>query len=106
MKALASFIRGSSPYEADKVKEQTRAIKNQASSVLLKLFPKGSDGDPSEARAEIWADWEKFSELAEKLSAVATDLETNASSEGQAKANFSKLAKICRDCHQQFRQKK
>jgi hypothetical protein len=51
---------------------------------LTGLFPDGSLGSPSEALPGIWADWERFSVLAQRLAAYAGALESAASNQRSA----------------------
>lgn len=41
---------------------------------MTELFPEGTGGAPSEARATVWTRWEEFSELAEQLGVYAEGL--------------------------------
>ena len=65
MKALARMMRGGDPYDADKVKVLAKQLGDHGSITLTKLFPEGSLQKPTEARLEIWENWERFSALAE-----------------------------------------
>lgn len=69
------------------------------------LFPKGSDQGKTEAKPEIWTDWEKFKEAAagagaaaEKLAAVART--GDAAATGDA---LKALGGACGNCHKPFR---
>ena len=81
MKALARMIRGGDPYDADKVKVLAKQLGDHGSITLTKLFPEGSLQKPTEARLEIWENWERFSALAEQLTDYAKALEEAADNE-------------------------
>ena len=67
VKALAPMMRGEIAYNAQAVRAGAEAIRTHSGEALTKLFPKGSAGKPSEAKAIIWDNWEEFSALAEQL---------------------------------------
>lgn len=75
MKALTPIMRGERDYDADAVRQGATQIRRHAGASMADLFPEGSDGEPSEARAEIWTNWDEFQGLAERLELLATGLE-------------------------------
>ncbi len=74
MKVLTPIMQGKAPYDAEKVRVEAESIGRHAGEALTRLFPEGSMGKPSEAKHEIWTDWEGFSDLAEQLHAYAEGL--------------------------------
>lgn len=69
------------------------------------LFPKGSDAGKTDAKPEIWADWEKFKEAAAATGAAAEKLATVAKT-GDASATGDALKALggtCGNCHKPFR---
>lgn len=74
MKTLTPMMRGQVEYDAAVVHNQARDISRHAGATLTKLFPEGSTDHPSEARLEIWQDWDAFSFLAEQLREAADGL--------------------------------
>ena len=81
MKALALMMRGRAPYDTEKVRSLARNLADHGSANLTKLYPEGSLHEPSEARPEIWIDWERFSGLAKQLTDYAKALEEAADNE-------------------------
>lgn len=75
VKTLSAMMRGETEFDAASVKEGARAIKSHAGGAMTSLFPEGTTEAPSEARAEIWTDWETFEALADQLETYATGLE-------------------------------
>ncbi len=61
------------------LKEAAGMIKMHAGSAMTDLFPEGSLEAPSEARPEIWTRWPEFTDYAEKLAALALELEQSTS---------------------------
>ena len=75
VKSLSAMMRGETKYDAGKIREGAAAIKSHAGSSLTDLFPEGSLPKASEAKSEIWTDWEEFSTLAKQLGVLADGLE-------------------------------
>ena len=75
VKALKGMMQGKAAYNADLVRKQSAVIKQHSGEALIKGFPEGSTQMPSEAKNEIWMDWERFSSLAEQLGTYAGALE-------------------------------
>lgn len=128
MKQLALLIRGKQPYQSGEIKKHALIIQNHGGEHLTMLFPNGSTDMPSEARPEIWKNWDEFSALAESLSDTAGAL-SKAGIQGASPTNdrvlgsksvveagqlsskspqvlFMELAKTCKSCHKSYRQKK
>ncbi len=74
MKVLTPMMRGQVEYDAAVVRERSEDISRHAGGALTRLFPKGSLDAPSEAKSEIWQDWEAFSALADQLRVMADGL--------------------------------
>ncbi len=74
VKSLSAMMRGDTEYDADAVKDGAAIIKSHAGETLTALFPEGSASDESEAKPEIWSDWESFSAYAKQLSVFADGL--------------------------------
>lgn len=75
MKSLSAMMRGEKTYDADAVRKGAAAIRSHSGEALTKLFPEHSIEGPSEAKPEIWTDWQAFSELSDQLGLFATGLE-------------------------------
>ena len=74
---------------------------------LTSLFPEGSDFGETEAKEEIWDNWEAFGKAA-KQSQQATANFAAAVAEGDAEkiaASHRQVGKACKACHEDFRQK-
>jgi cytochrome c556 len=133
VKVIAEMVRGKQPYDANAVKSNAMIIKSHSGPAMMKLFPQNSLQKASEARKEIWSNWNEFSELAMRLETLSKGLEiaadnglstanasktekkrtiSNGNSEQSTLATmpvdsiFNKLAKTCATCHEKFRLKK
>ena len=78
VKSLSAMMRGEVDYDAASVQAGALIIKSHAGKAMTSLFPEGTTEAPSEARAEIWTDWEAFEALASQLETYATGLESAA----------------------------
>lgn len=67
VKVIAAMMQGEVTYDADQVRTAAENIGSHAGSALTKLFPEGTNKKPSEAKAAIWANWDRFEVLAEDL---------------------------------------
>ncbi|MCK0170962.1 cytochrome c [Aliiroseovarius sp. S1123] len=74
MKVLTPMMQGKVDYDADVVRDRAGDISQHAGTTMTKLFPEGSTDAPSEAKLEIWQDWESFAALAEQLRVTADGL--------------------------------
>ncbi len=91
MKVIAGMIRGNQTYDANTLKSNAAVIKSHSGSAMMNLFPQNSLQKVSDARKEIWSNWEEFSELANRLETLATSLEIAADNGlSFAKASYTK----------------
>ena len=72
---------------------------------MIRYFPEGSDGAPSEASADIWLDPEGFKKAVTNFEIASLKL-INISKEkdfDKTVDSFRSLAGTCKGCHQKFR---
>lgn len=74
IKELAAMMRGEKVYEAKVVKAGAALIGKHSGDSMTGLFPKGSKHGPSEAREEIWTNWDEFEDLSNRLEIFAAGL--------------------------------
>ena len=74
VKTVAPMMRGETAYDAETVRDAARLFQQHAGESMTKLFPEGSDGKPSEAKPEIWTDWNSFAGLAAQLETFSAGL--------------------------------
>ena len=75
VRALKGLMEDEEGYDADAVREQAEIIKLKAGKAMTDQFPEGSLQEPTHAKAEIWSDWERFAELANRLETLSGGLE-------------------------------
>ncbi len=106
MKIIGDMAKGAVPFDAAKAAVAARDIEATAKEIP-DLFPEGTDGHPSEAKPEIWTQWDKFTRESEALGVAATDLV--AALEGGAdgwRDTFKGVVDACKACHKSFRVEK
>lgn len=75
VKTVAPMMRGETAYDAETVRDAARLFQQHAGESMTNLFPEGTGGMPSEAKDEVWTDWERFAALASQLEEYSEGLE-------------------------------
>ena len=75
------------------------------SKEMIKYFPEGSDGAPSEASADIWLDPDGFKKAVNNFELASLKLINSSKEKDFDKTvdSFRSLAGTCKGCHQKFR---
>jgi cytochrome c556 len=103
-KSLSPMFRGRLDWNVDTVVAKATYLRDYSGQALLDLFPEGSDGAGSDAKAAIWADWEDYSKIAFELEAAAAALVESAPMGMEAASNdFKAVSATCRACHMPYR---
>ena len=87
---IFAMIHGELPYNADVVRKAATEIKTTSGVHLVRMFPKGSGGKPSEATDAIWQNMDTFEHFAERLQGFASDVESNADKKPDGKVTLPK----------------
>lgn len=104
-RTLSNISRGRADFDLTAVVEAANAIAENSGQGFSDLFPEGSLDASSDAKAEIWQDWEKFSELSLSLESAAKNL-AGISSEDEFAAAYKQVSQTCGSCHRAFRAKR
>jgi cytochrome c556 len=104
MGAMAQIVRGKVDYP-DQLLVHARALNSIAQNIDM-LFPEGSDFGETDAKEEIWSNWDKFKQAAERLSTETQAFVKAVESKDQSaiNKNFKELGEACKTCHKKFRQ--
>lgn len=110
-KAIGQMIHGKAEYDPEKVRLAARAIAKSGGKAMTAMFPENSIKGPSEARPEIWTNWDRFVAMALSLKTTAQALADGADNpmDGEEAAPdklFAAMAGTCKACHKEFRIKK
>lgn len=74
MKTVSDMFKDKIPYEPVQVRVAAETINMHAGDNLTKLFPKGSLHHPTEAKADIWQEWDRFQHLSKELERISQGL--------------------------------
>lgn len=105
LSAMGEVIKGEAPFDKISFERHARDLASATQLDLLRGFPEDSLSDESDAKDEIWLQWQEFGaklralqEQGSKLAAVAAtgDLE-------QIRPQFQDTAATCKGCHKEFR---
>ena len=107
MKALAAMVK-SDKVDADAAREIGSRVAEHA-NLFPSQFPEGSLSELSEARAEIWADFDDFEAKSEALATAAVNLaETDPDDLDRSalRQALKAMGQTCKSCHESYRVKK
>lgn len=107
-KPIGAMVKGEIPFDTAAVARHAQYVELM-SKAALEGFPEGSGPDAvknTEAKPEIWTNWDKFEAAMSDFQQEATKLTEVAKSGDEAaiKAQFGKTAETCKACHKEFRQ--
>lgn len=74
IKAITPMMRGQTDYDPQRVRAFAEDVSRHSGEALTRLFPEGTTGAPSEAKPNIWTDWNEFEALAEQLHTLSEGL--------------------------------
>lgn len=105
MKAMAAMLKGKQPFDQATFARRARDLNAAAHLDMLAGFPEDSVSDESDAKDEIWLDWENFTA---KLDALRTKSEALAAAaakgeKGALGGALSDVGKACKSCHKAYR---
>jgi len=107
-KVGGDMVKGTVPFDAAKAGKAMTDISGVPDQ-YVKLFPKGTEHGAvadSEASPKIWEDFDGFKATAQKLKDASAKAATAAAQgEGAFTAAFNDMTKVCKDCHQTYREK-
>ena len=106
-KPIVAMVKGEIPFDAAAVARHAQYVELM-SQAALEGFPKGSGPEAvkeTEAKAEIWTNWDKFETAMKNFQQEAAKLTEVAEGGDEAaiKAQFGKTAETCKACHKEFR---
>ena len=106
-KPIGAMVKGEIPFDAAAVARHAQYVELM-SKAALEGFSKGSGPDAvkdTEAKAEIWTNWDKFETAMKNFQQEAAKLTEPAKGGDEAviKAQFGKTAETCKACHKEFR---
>jgi len=105
MKVIGDMAKGKKAFNAAKAAKAARDLATTTKKIP-ELFPKGSNGHPSEALDAVWTEWDRFTGDAHDAEAAAKALGAALeASDRDWKAAFQAMTDACKSCHESFRAK-
>lgn len=103
---LAAMAKGKHPFEAAEFSKHADRIAH-VSEQILEGFAKGSDKGKTDAKPEVWTNWDDFQSKAKDLDTQAKLLAevAKANDEAKDKEQFKKVAETCKACHDKYKKK-
>ena len=102
MKTLGQMAKGATEFDVETARSAAAAIAEHAAAAPG-LF-EANEADPkSEARPEIWSNFEDFAAKATELQTIATGLSTSISELADLNVAMGALGANCKSCHSVYR---
>ncbi len=107
MGPMGAMVKGKIPFDAALFKSRADGLANASRLDVSEGFPEGSVGE-SEAKPEIWDEWDDFLSKYQGLQDEAVKLQQVAATGDEAaiKEQFLKTGETCSSCHKKYRSKK
>lgn len=102
---MGAMVKGEMPYNQEDFAKKAERV-SILSAMPLEGFPEGSDqGADTEAKPEIWKEWDKFKTGMEKFQteAAARAEIAKGGDRDAIKEQFGKTAETCKACHKHFK---
>ena len=101
---MGAMVKGKKPYDKAAFEGYARDLAAAARLNVLTGFPDDSVSDDSDAKDEIWLQWEDFEQKFQAMQAQTAKLAEVASGGEleQIKAQFKETAASCKSCHRKY----
>ena len=102
---LGAMVKGKIPFEA-KVFAEKAANVAFLSKMPLEGFVPGTDKGDTDAKANIWDNWEDFKSKMTSLqeeTAKLAEVAKTATKVEEVKEQFGKTVKVCKGCHEDYK---
>ena len=105
MGPMGKMVKGEMPYDEAAFTRHAQDLATTAHLDLPAGFPEGSEEGDTDARIDIWMDWEGFMEKYEALKKASAELARTAATGSMEaiKPKFVDLGKTCKSCHDAFK---
>jgi len=101
MKILGGMVKGSIAFDQDRLQARAASLEQHALDTLRLFEPQAVD-PKSEAKPEIWDNWDDFSKKTANMQNAAKKLGL-VGSEAALTPAFRELGQTCTACHQSYR---
>ena len=105
MKPIVAMMKGRQDFDSTLIAEYSQLVLDN-SAQLPKKFPEGSLKKPSEALPLVWEENKRFVQLFDDLSNEASKLSeaVKLSDEAAVFQQVKAMGKVCKQCHQDYRE--
>ncbi len=103
IKVLGAMAKGKVAFDQEAARAAAQSIARHAGEAPA-LFAAREDDPKSEARPEIWDDFEDFTAQAKELEGIASGLALSLSGPDDLAPALQKLGANCRSCHEAYRE--
>ena len=103
MKVIGRMIRNVAEFDIKRAEEAFLEIA-RLSERTPDTFKKEANNPKSEAKAEIWTDFDNFQKLSERLMVDAKTLASSIKTSQNLRPALVKLSKSCKGCHSKYRE--
>lgn len=102
-KVIGQMAKGAAPFDAEAARVAAAGIAQEAARTPV-LFAAREDDPTTEARSEIWDNFEDFRAKSKALVAVAEDAAASIASEEDLRPVMASLGQTCKACHGDYRE--
>jgi cytochrome c556 len=105
MGPMGAMMKGEMPYDQQTFEHHAKDLASAARLDLLAGFPEGSEEGDTDARVDIWMNWDDFLTKYETLQRESGKLaEVSAAGDQEAiKTQFGAVGKACKSCHDDYK---
>lgn len=103
MKVLGQMAKGVTPFDQSAARAAAAAIAKHAAETPA-LFEAEEDDPKSEAKAEIWTNFDDFTQKSLELEGIALGLSTSIANEADLAEAMKTLGANCQSCHKAYRE--
>ena len=103
MKVIGRMTRNAAEFDIKRAEEAFLEIA-RLSEITPDTFKKEANDPKSEAKAEIWTDFDNFQKLSESLMVDAKTLASSIKTSQNLRPALVKLSKSCKGCHSKYRE--
>ncbi len=107
MVTMGEVVKGKKPYDKSDFLKRAENLAALSKMFIEGFTVEGAEKGESDAKPEIWFEMNKFKGAADKLGAETAKLVQAAQSGdlGAIKTQFGDVQKVCKGCHENFRNK-
>jgi cytochrome c556 len=102
---MGSMVKGETPFDAAAFKGYAADLATASALRVMQGFPEDSLNDESDAKDEIWLNWDDFQTKYKTLHEAAAKLSETAAGGDEAamRAQYKETAGACKACHKEYK---